>query len=175
MPREVTSRDIGQELLGAVAAEYPLLKKYLPGIAFKRSEASAGRKLEFYSQGERDSFDPSRPAVEVFGDEATPADLAGDVASHHLANGADPIISGYYKDFEATLSPQQKSRLQDQYRWHQENTGEKRPFPQWYAATGLPAYFRGHAFNQWENAEQMYTPDQIAMFGRMLQYMKDEP
>jgi len=156
-------------------AEYPRLKGVAKNFAYKASpQDNSGRLLEFYPQGETDSFDPSKPAIETFGDNPNPHDLAGDITSHYLASGVDPIISGYYKDFESSLTPDQKSRLQEQYQWAQKNEGEKRPYKDWYSASGLPAYFRGYAFRQWPQPNRMYSAPQINMFDRMLNYLKTE-
>ena len=49
---------------------------------------------------------------------------------------------------------------------------EKRPYEQWYQMTGLPEMFRGYTFNQFgQNAEQMYTPQQLETLNAVRQYL----
>jgi hypothetical protein len=161
-------------LLDRARTAYPLLSKY--DVAYKESpDDNSGRVLEFYPQGERDSFDSTKPAVEVYGSRAKPEDVAGDIVSHHLAQGADPTLTNYYQKFQRSLTPEQKSRLQEQYTWAKKNEGEARPYADWLKASGLPAYFRGYAFSQWPDAQKLYTPAQIKMFDEMTGYLRAQP
>jgi hypothetical protein len=167
-PQQAPSGDLIKQTI----AQYPGIGKALQGVAFRASPADKSRMLEFYPQGERDSFDPSKPAIEVFGDKAKPQDIAGDFVSHHLANGGDPVVTKAYQDFEKSLTSSQKARLQEQYKWAQANEGEKRSFQEWYKASGLPAYFRGYAFGQWPNPEKLYTPEQMNSFDKLNTYLR---
>lgn len=159
-------------MLDQVGAEFPTIGKAAKGYAYRQSPATDGRMLEFYPQGERDSFDPSKPAIEVFGDRAKPLDVAGDIVSHHLAKGGDPHVTKTYQDFEKSLSPEQQGRLREQYAYAQKNEGERRPFEQWYQQTGLPAYFRGYPFKQWQGVDHFYTPEQRASLDDMMGYLR---
>lgn len=153
--------------------QYPALAKYTGDVAFRTSPADkTGRSLEFYPKGERDSFAPDRPAVELFGNKADATGIAGDLVSHYLARGADPALTDYYKSFVSSMTSQQKATLQEQYRWAQTHEGEKRPFAKWADVSGLPAYFRGYAFKQWPDAKSYYTPEQIKMFDTMMAYLR---
>lgn len=157
------------------ADEYQGIAEPLRRAAFRVSPQQPGdsRGLEFYPPGETDSFDPSRPAIEVFGSDVKPKDVAGDLVSHYLAKGGDPIVTRAYQTFEASLTPHQKSIIQEQYQYARKNEGETRPFDQWYQMSGLPAYFRGYLFNQWPNPEGYYTPQQLQQFQMLNQYLKN--
>jgi len=159
-------------LVAKTMAQYPTLQPYLSQIAFKDNPAQDGRMLEYYPKGETDSFDPSRNAVEVFGGRASPQDLAGDLVSHQLANGENTQLGRYFSDFVQSMTPKQKAILQEQYQWAKDKEGETRPYDQWAQASGLPAYFRGYAFNQWPGRQDMYTPQQIQQFDQMNRFLK---
>lgn len=130
--------------------------------------------LEYWSGDE--TGDPSYPrpsnlpmgmkGVEV-GSKARPLDILGDVVSHDLVN-TDPKLKAAYQSFQGSLTDRQKGLLQEQYKYAQDNEGEKRPYKDWEKASGLPAYFRGYMFKQWPNAEQYYTPDQIGLFDSVM-------
>ena len=168
--RPLSAQKSEADLLERARQEYPVLQNH--DVAFKQSPATDNRMLEFYPVGERDSFDPSRAAVEVFGSRAKPSDVAGDIVSHHLAQGGDKRLTEIYSNFERSLTPEQHSRLREQYDYAKANEGENRPYADWYKTSGLPAYFRGYAFSQWEDPQKLYTPQQIRMFDDMNHYMK---
>ena len=161
-------------MLEQAATSYPGIAGTLGSIAFRASPGKVGdrRSLEFYPPGEEESFDSSKPAVEVFGGRATAKDIAGDLASHYLNRGIDPTVTKAYKDFEASLTPAQKRRLQDQYQWAVKHEKEKRPYQEWYETSGLPAYFRGYAFDQWPDPDVYYTQDQLRHFDELNRYLK---
>lgn len=160
-------------LIDEVSKAYPRIGRHLKGFAYRNSpDDGSGRGLEFYPQGERDSYDATRPALETFGDKAKAKDIAGDVASHYLAEGGDAKVTDYYKQFERSLTTKQQGILREQYEYAKANFGEKRSFRDWYKISGLPAYFRGYAFQQWDKAEEMYTPQQLKMFDEMNAYLK---
>lgn len=97
----------------------------------------------------------------------------GDVASHHL-RFTDPIVKRAYDEFRQSITPQQESRLQEQYRYAKKNEGEKRPFDDWREQSGLPGYFRGYAFQQWDQPEQLYTAAQLKSFDSMMNYLRKQ-
>lgn len=159
-------------ILADTAQEYPGLLGPLGNLAVKQSPSDgSGRLLEYYPSGERDSFDPTRPALETFGDKVKPSDVAGDLASHYLRT-TDPNIQNYYRNFEASMTPEQWRNIGEQYEWAKKNEGEKREFGAWFENTGLPAYFRGYAFGQWPDPSHWYTPGQMQQFDQMNQYLK---
>lgn len=163
-------------IMQQTAKDYPRLAPFLGKMAYKKSKAEDGRMLESYPVGEDYSFDPTRPAIEDFSDKTAPKDVAGDVVSHFLVAGpnADPRLAAYYNTFRSSMTPDQQARLQEQYQWAKDKEGEKRPFRVWAEKSGIPAYFRGYAFDQWprEHASKLYTPKQIAMFDEMNAYLK---
>lgn len=158
-----------------VAELFPRLARYLPGIAFKQSPPNPPFGLEFYAKGEEDSFDPSRPAVERFGTTATALDVAGDIVSHYLGRGVDSTLTGYYDRFVASLTAGEETLLHEQYQYAVEHEGETRPFATTRALSLIPAYFRGYAFRQWENARSYYTTAQLSQFDQMMEWMRSTP
>lgn len=160
--------------------QYPILKR--AGVSAISSLGQGdGNMLEFWPPGEPGSDDRPRPSglpanvpgVEIYSDKTRPIDVLGDVVSHHLVK-ADPKVSDYYQKFQTSLTDEQRSRLQEQYAHAQKNFAEKRPYPEWEAASGLPAYFRGYAFQQWpeEFNARAYTPGQRFMFDEMNNYLR---
>lgn len=163
-------------LLDLTMAEYPGIAEALGGAAFRMSPRTPGdpRGLEFYPPGEEESFDRTKPAIEVFDPAAQPKDLAGDMVSHWLAKGGDPVATQAYRSFEGSLTPEQVHRLHEQYQWAVKNEGEERPYDEWYRMSGLPAYFRGYLFRQWPGSEKddTYTPAQLKQFDEFNRYLK---
>jgi hypothetical protein len=162
------------------AMEYAGIADQLRSAAFRISppERGAGRGgLEFYPPGEEESFDPKRPAIEVFSNTVRPKDVAGDLVSHYLSQGTDPTITRAYRDFELSMTPAQHRILTEQYDYARKNEGETRPFEVWYRMSGLPAYFRGYLFQQWpqEIHSRFYTPQQMQQFDALNQYLRNPP
>lgn len=158
-------------------SKYPILNN--PNISYKYSpNPGAQNYLEAFPPGE--SGDPSQPrpkefpmdkyGIQVYKPDTKPIDVLGDVVSHFLVK-TDPVVKSYYEDFQKSLTPQQTARLQEQYQYAQKNEGEKRSFGEWYQTSGLPAYFRGYAFQQWPDAQKYYTPQQLKKFDGMMQYL----
>lgn len=160
-------------LLDRTIAEYPALAEHLRSSAFRVSPQTAGdrRGLEFYPPGEERSFDPTRPAIEVFDPQAQPKDIAGDLVSHWLARGHDPVATKAYNEFEASLTPEQHRALRSHYEWDRKH-GEDRDYATWYRMSGLPAYFRGRLFKQWDENDGPYTPDQLRRFSELDRYLR---
>lgn len=157
--------------LASLAVLYPALTPYLSRFAYQRvgSDLSGmNRGLEFYQRGDNQSFDPTRPAIQVFGNAAKPLDLVGDLVSHYLARGVDPKLTAFYNQFQKSVTPQEEADLRRMYA----QSGDKRSYGDWRRVAGLPAYFRGYAFNQlWPN-ETHYTKQQLATFDAMMQYLR---
>lgn len=149
------------------------------GLSYQRSPEREGIFLEFWPPGEPggggfmrpEGMASDRPGVEVYSNEVRPIDVLGDVVSHHLIEN-HPRIKGYYDTFVSSMTPEQRHRLREQYRYSKENFGERRPYDVWERTSGLPAYFRGYAFQQWPDAEQMYTPEQLRMFDEMMGFLR---
>jgi hypothetical protein len=167
-------------LLDQAHQQYPVLKDL--GLQYKKSPTDPnGNMLEFWPPGEPGSpdrprppeFDIKKPGVEVYSDKVRPIDILGDVVSHHLTE-KDPTISKVYSAFEQSITPQQEQMLAQQYEHAKKNEGEKRPFEEWKDKTGIPAFFRGHPFQQWpaEFNQQVYTPQQMQLLDRMMNYLQ---
>jgi hypothetical protein len=175
---------VNQGLLPAVGDEdyAAMLERLQKERAFnitRKDRPGTTNMLETWPAGEEGTPDYARPedlpldqtGIEVNSSQVQPKDIVGDLASHDMAQN-DPNMTGYYREFERSLTPEQHARLRDQYQWAQQNEGEQRPYEDWYQASGLPAYFRGGAFKQWDNPDQYYTPEQTHEQGRMLQYLQ---
>ena len=149
-----------QRRLGSVMERYPALAPYAD-----RYDVRDGAGLEFYQQGEPDSPNPKAHVLQApVG--APASDIAGEIVSHDLVNGVDPALTENYREFWRGLTPDQQGTLSDQYDWYRQNEGETRPFEQWLKYTGLPAYYRGYLFDQWDNPSALYTDGQMAMFDK---------
>lgn len=167
----------GDELFAQAQAEYPVLQRL--ALGYKYNPGGGPGFLEFWPGDEAGTpeyprpkeFSLGTPGVEVFNPKTRPIDIMGDIASHYLKD-TDPIVKQHYQQFEQSLQPWQRERIQEQYAHAQSNEGEQRPFAQWYEHSGLPAYFRGYAFQQWERPEEMYTPEQMRRFDQMNQYLR---
>lgn len=165
----------GKTPLEQAADDYPRLKDSIGKFAFKQSDPASPddrRGLEFYPQGEEYSFDKSKPAIEVFnGKDVKSKDIAGDIVSHYLAQGNDPVVTQAYNNFRDNLTDDQQHRLNFQYQSAKKD-GEDRPYYQWLQASGLPAAFRGYAFQQWDDGDMVYTDAQKKSFDNLNQYLK---
>jgi hypothetical protein len=163
--------------MSQAAQEFPILRDL--SVGYKESFGKGQGYLEFWPADETGTSDAPRPqefpmgtvGVEVYDPKTRPIDIMGDVASHHLIQ-TDPYVKKAYEVFETSLTGDQRARLQDQYEYARRNEGERRPFNEWYEHSGLPGYFRGYAFDQWENAAELYTPDQRQLFDNMMDYLR---
>ena len=93
--------------------------------------------------------------------------MLADYVSHHAVKN-DPVLQALYTEFESNVDP---AVLKQRYEVHRKKYGEKRPYEQWKERTGLPELFRGYTFNQWDNAEEMYTPQQLDILNRVRGYV----
>ena len=164
-------------LLDASKQEFPILNK-IPFSMIMNQKPNLGY-LEFWPPDEPgtpevprpQAFAPGTMGLEIYNPSTRPIDVMGDIASHHLVK-TNPKMRDYYQQFQSSLTPEQQMRLQTQYAHSQKNEGEQRSFEQWKEQTGLPGYFRGYPFKQWDNPEQLYTPEQMKMFDEMMQYLR---
>jgi hypothetical protein len=155
-----------------------------PDVGYVYSPQSNPQNLlEYWSATETGSPDYPRPdalpmgkaGIEVTSPATRPIDIAGDLVSHGLVE-SDPHLKNYYQQFQSSLSKNQHDILQEQYQYAK-SQGERRPFDSWLKASGMPAYFRGYAFQQWPKADtaEYYTPDQVNMFDEMMRYLRTPP
>lgn len=165
-------------LIKTAKEQYPILNTL--DLNYKYSPLKAPGFLEFWPSDEEGTPEYPRPTefplgtigVEVYDPNTRPIDILGDVVSHHLIN-TDPHIMKYYEKFQDSLTPRQRFQLQRQYDYATKNEGEQRPYAVWESNVGMPGYFRGYAFQQWDHADEMYTPRQREMFDRMMNYLKE--
>ena len=157
--------------------DWQTLANMLPVPVVQGNQAqSQGRALEFWPPNEPgapnmprpQSLPMGQPGIENFS--GRPQDVVGDYVSHWGVNN-DKQLSNYYSRFKNSLNIDQQQRLVDQYGYSKQNFGEKRPYPKWEQDSGMPAYFRGYAFDQWDNPDKLYTPDQTSMFDAMVKYL----
>jgi hypothetical protein len=157
----------GAGLFETAQKEYP----YLQGkdVAFKYSpQQNPEYMLEFYKGGDLPEWAKGRQtAIEVFNPKTTPLDILGDYVSHYGVE-TDPKLQQLYQQFQSQLDPK---AMQERYQYHADNFGENRPYEQWYQMTGLPEIFRGYTFNQFENAKEMYSPEQLKTLDLVRSYL----
>ena len=170
--------DQGGKLFETAQKEYP----YLSGkdIAYKYSPKQGRGFLEFYGPEETGSPEYPRPkelplgkvGIEVFDPKTRPIDILADYVSHYGVE-QDPYLTQQYQQFAGSMSPEQRQRLQQQYQYYQQHPQykEQRPYEEWEKISGMPGYFRGYTFNQWDNPQEMYTPQQIQMLDQVRKYL----
>ena len=170
--------DQGLGLWNQAQQEYPALKGL--GLSYKYNPGAGPGFLESWPADETGTPEHPRPpefplgqqGMEVYNPKTRPIDLMGDAASHFMIN-SDPTIAQHYKTFQQSLEPWQHTNLQDQYNFEKQFSGEDRPYEDWLQRSGLPAYFRGYAFDQWPNAHEMYTPQQLQNFDSMMRFLRE--
>lgn len=163
----------------AAISQYPILRDL--GLQVKTSIGASNSMLEFWPPGETgdsayprpSSLSSNNPGIEIYSGDVRPIDVLGDVVSHYLVN-TDKKIAGYYQKFQKSLTADQNVILQEQYKYAVKNNGETRPYDEWLKISGMPAYFRGYAFDQWKNTSDLYTKEQISMFDDMMGYLKSD-
>jgi hypothetical protein len=167
-------------LLQRAKQQFPMLNQMQLGYKNTPGKyTEGGNQLESWPAGEPGTPDRPRPqdfplnrfGIENYNPHTRPIDLMGDVASHQLRY-TDPLVKRTYEQFEASLTPEQNSRLKAQYQDAKTQEGETRSFEQWREHTGLPAYFRGYAFQQWDQPERLYTQEQRRSFDQMMGYLR---
>ncbi len=169
-------------LMGMAKQEFPVLNnsdvgyKYSPGRApFMMESWMPGMQTSIPGVDRPSEIPTNKMGVEVFDPKARPIDIMGDVASHHLVN-SDPNVAAIYQNFQKSLQPWQHDILRNQYDYatNQTDAPETRSFEQWRDVSGLPAYFRGYAFDQWptEFNDKAYTPEQKQMLDGMMSYLR---
>lgn len=170
--------DQGSKLFERAQQEYP----YLAGkdIAYKYSPQQGRGFLEFYDPQETGSPEYPRPkelplgkiGIEVFDPKTRPIDILADYVSHYGVE-KDPHLIERYQQFVGSISPEQRQRLREQYQYYQQHPEykEQRPYEEWERISGLPGYFRGYTFNQWDNPQEMYTPEQLQILNQVRQYL----
>lgn len=152
--------------------QLPLQFKYTPRTDQGYLEAWPPGETGDQSQPRPKEFAPDQYGIEVYRPDTRPIDVLGDVVSHFMIK-TDPRIKAYYDQFSASITPDQERILRDQYQYAKQREGEKRPYKQWRESSGLPAYFRGYAFQQWpkQTWKTHYTPQQRTMLNDMLRYL----
>ena len=170
---------IGSLMFENAKKEYPYLAD--KDIAFDYAPGQGRGFLEFYSPEETGSPEYPRPqniplgrvGVQVFDPKTRPIDILADYVSHYGVEN-DPYLSERYQQFQQSFTPEQQQRLQEQYAYYQQHPEykESRPYEEWLKASGMPAYFRGYTFNQWDDAKDMYTPEQLKILDAVQSYLR---
>lgn len=170
--------DQGNKLFEKAQQEYPYLAN--KNIAYKYSPNKGRGFLEFYDPEEIGSPEFPRPkelplgkiGIEVFDPKTRPIDILADYVSHYGVE-QDPFLVERYKQFASSMTPEQRQRLQEQYKYYQQHPEyrEQRPYEEWEKISGLPGYFRGYTFNQWENPQELYTQQQLQMLDEVRRYL----
>jgi len=170
---------IGSLMFENAKKEYPYLAD--KDIAFDYAPSQGRGFLEFYSPEETGSPEYPRPqniplgrvGVQVFDPKTRPIDILADYVSHYGVEN-DPYLSERYQQFQQSFTPEQQQRLQEQYAYYQQHPEykESRPYEEWLKASGMPAYFRGYTFNQWDDAKDMYTPEQLKILDAVQSYLR---
>jgi hypothetical protein len=167
-------------LMDQAKQQYPILNNY--DIGYKYSEGRAPFMLESWGPGMSESipgvnrpkeFPNDKLGIEVFDPKTKPIDILGDVVSHHLVK-TDPKIKGMYEDFTKSIEPWQEDILHEQHEYAKKSYGEDQSYEDWKNVAGLPAYFRGYPFKQWDNSENMYTKDQMKNLDGMMNYLRGQ-
>lgn len=168
--------DHGKTIFNAAKERFPILGEMDLGVKYNPGAYQVF--LESWPGDEEGTPDHPRPAefplgkqgVEIYNPQTSIFDIMADVTSHFLKD-SDPTVNQHYRTFEKSLTKEQHEILKEQYAYHKENYGEKRPYDDWYEHTGLPGYFRGYAFKQWDDPEAMYTTGQMQDFDSMMRYL----
>ncbi len=170
--------DQGSKLFERAQQQYPYLAD--KDIAYKYSPQQGRGFLEFYDPQETGSPEYPRPrelplgkvGIEVFDPETRPIDILADYVSHYGVNN-DPFLAQLYQQFIGSINAEQRQRLQKQYQYYQQHPEyrEQRPYEKWEEISGIPGYFRGYTFNQWDNPQEKYTPQQIEILDQVRKYL----
>lgn len=171
-----------KSLLDQARQQYPILNNY--DMGYKYSPGRAPFMLESWMPGMQTSipgvdrppeFPLNKMGIEVFDPKTKPLDVLGDVVSHHMVN-TDPNIASTYQNFTQSLQPWQHDDLRQQYEHAKARpeAPEDRSFEQWRDVSGLPAYFRGYPFQQWDDAAKYYTPEQRSVLDSMMAYLRGD-
>ena len=169
-----------QDFLRLAQEQYPYLKQANLSYSFNANpDAAYGRQLEYWAPGTTGFTwqygEARRPSdlplyssgVEVFNPNIRPIDLLADYVSHEAVN-TDPKLNRLYNEFASTVPD---AKMMDRYNFHRMTYGEDRTFEDWKRKTGLPEFMRGYTFNQWPNAESMYTPAQLKKLDEIKQHV----
>ncbi len=172
----------GASLMDQTKSAYPMLNNL--GVQFKETPSANRGYMEFWPPGETGApdaprpkeFDLAKPGVDVYRKDTQPKDVMGDIASHYL-NSNEPVVTKNYQDFRMSLTGKQMKIIKDQHKWSQENEGETRNFKDWFETAGLPAVYRGYAFQQYpaEFIDQFYTPRQKALGDQLIKHLSSQP
>ena len=175
---KVNNDVIGSLMFENAKKEYPYLAD--KNLAFKYSPSGGRGFLEFYGPDETGSPEYPRPkdipmgqvGVEVFNPKVRSKDILADYVSHYGVE-QDPFLKERYQQFLGSFTPQQQETLKEQYKWYQNDPEfkETRPYEEWLNISGLPAFFRGYTFDQWEDAKEMYTPEQLKTLDAVRSYL----
>ena len=165
----------GSSLLEQAKAKYPYMKDANLGFVMTPDDIEKTGHLEYWSS--REPGTPQRPrpfalplgqsGLQVFNPNVRLEDIFGDYVSHEAVE-TDPKLKAMYEKFTKSVPD---TTMRARYQMHQKRQGENRPYELWRDLTGLPEYFRGYVFNQWENPRQLYNREQLQQLDKIKQYI----
>lgn len=154
---------------------YPILRGVPMGFVVTPDEDRG--VLEFFDKTEPGSPENPRPpelpfgtpGIQVFDPATKESDVLADWTSHWGVK-TDPRLKRLYEKFTKSLDPEwMKKRHQSD----KKDRGEKRPYQQWFDATGAPGVFRGYTFDQWDKRwnDKVYTSEQIGILDEVRKHV----
>jgi hypothetical protein len=168
------SADPGGDAIKQAQSDYPYLAN--SGLVATYSGKGGGkRKLEYWPRGEPGNARTPRPSsipidkagVEIFDRDVSPKDILADYVSHEAVT-SDPRLRQLYSEFQATVPD---ATMRERYEYHRKNLGEDRDYETWRERTGMPEYFRGYTFDQWQDAKRFYSPEQLRKLDEIRSYI----
>jgi hypothetical protein len=186
-PQDIAPYKLLSDAFQKAQAQYPILQTLPLDYRVSANKPDNNSYLETWPINETGGEGYLRPTdfpidklgIEVFKPTTRPKDIMADIVSHELVN-SNPVYKKAYDEFISSLQPWQHEKLQNQYNYAKENENENRPFAEWASISGLPSYFRGNLFDQWQNEDtgdtvtnEMYTPNQLKEFSNLKSYMKN--
>lgn len=154
-----------------LSQQYPWASGIGLNIIDSTGKGDPSRKLEFYQPDERDNPRPGKPTIEVFDKSMKPADLMGEVLSHHLPK-VDPNVAHFRSQIIQSMTPQQIQSISGDYQ-NELRAGLVDPgdnLQAWLQKQGGDSFFRGYPTGQWP--ADIYTPQQKATYDQMQVYLK---
>lgn len=103
----------------------------------------------------------------------SPEDIVSQALSADISRGQDKTLTKAYNDFVNTLTPEQHSVLQDQFR-QAKTEGETRTYGEWLQMTGVPRYLHAYPFREWPAAQAHYSEGQIKVLDKVMRYLTQE-
>ena len=155
-------------VLSRIKEEYPMFSNIV--VRDLRDQGiSDGRRMEYYSSEDSPT---GEKMIDIFDPELQGEELQNAIVGEFLHSA--PELSKEFDDLRSLLqnlkTPQQHQDDLYRYEYAKENFGEERPFEKWLDVSGLDAFIRGYAVNQWE--PEYYTDAQKIVIDQMMRIVK---